>query len=75
MFHGDSAVGYIPAQTDSTDIYYYISATSNSGKTVTKPLVAPNGFYNFIVENSVTEVDDNFQPERFLFISELSESI
>ena len=51
---GDSAVGYIPAQTDSTVIYYYISATSNSGRTVTKPLVAPNGFYNFLVENSVT---------------------
>jgi hypothetical protein len=62
---GDSAVGFIPAQIDSTVIYYYISATSNSGRTVTKPIVAPNGFYKFVIENSVTEVKDNSQPEEF----------
>jgi len=50
---GDSAIGYIPVQIDSTIIYYYISATSNSGRTVAKPIVAPNGFYKFIVDNSV----------------------
>ena len=33
---GDSAVGYIPVQIDSTVIYYYISATSNSGRTINK---------------------------------------
>lgn len=62
---GDSAVGYIPAQIDSTVIYYYITATSNDGKTVTKPIVAPDGFYKFLVENSVTDVVDNSQPEEF----------
>jgi agmatine deiminase len=62
---GDSAVGYIPAQTDSTEILYYISATSNSGRTVTKPLVAPDGYYKFLVENSVTNLAENFQPEKF----------
>jgi len=62
---GDSAVGYIPVQIDSTVIYYYISATSNSGRTVTKPIVAPDGFYKFIVENSVTDIADNSQPEEF----------
>ena len=62
---GDSAVGYIPVQIDSTVIYYYISATSNSGRTVTKPIVAPDGFYKFIVENSVTDIADNPQPEEF----------
>jgi hypothetical protein len=62
---GDSAVGYIPAQIDSTVVYYYISATSNSGKTVTKPIVAPDGIYKFIVENSVTDIADNSQPEEF----------
>jgi hypothetical protein len=62
---GDSAVGYIPIQIDSTVIYYYISATSNSGKTVTKPIVAPNGFYKFMVENSVTDITDNTHPEEF----------
>ncbi len=61
----DSAVGYIPAQTDSTVIYYYISATSNDGRTVTKPLVAPDGFYNFLVKNSVTDLTETIQPEEF----------
>jgi agmatine/peptidylarginine deiminase len=47
---GDTAVGYIPAQADSTEIFYYISASSNSGRTVTKPLVAPDGFYHFKID-------------------------
>jgi hypothetical protein len=62
---GDSLVGYIPTQLDSTVIYYYISATSNSGKTSTKPIVAPDGFYKFMVENSVTDITDKSQPEAF----------
>ncbi len=62
---GDSAVGYIPAQSDSTIIYYYISATSNSGRTVTKPLVAPGGFYKFLIKNSVTDIADISQPSEF----------
>jgi len=62
---GDSAVGFIPAQLDSTVIYYYISATSNDGKTITKPLVAPDGFYNFLVKNSVTDLTETIQPDEF----------
>jgi len=61
----DSAVGYIPAQLDTTIVYYYISATSNSGRRVNKPLVAPEGFYRFIVENAVTDVTELNQPEEF----------
>jgi hypothetical protein len=62
---GDSAVGYIPLQIDSTVIYYYISASSNSGRTITKPIVAPDGYYKFMVENSVTEVADGVQPVKY----------
>ncbi len=62
---GDTAIGYIPAQPDSTVIFYYLSASSNSGKTVAKPLVAPDGFYKFVVENSVTNSEDDFHPEVF----------
>lgn len=62
---GDSAVAYIPPQMDSTVVYYYISATSNSGRRVTKPLVAPDGFYKFIVENSVTDVAQINLPNEF----------
>lgn len=62
---GDTAVGYIPAQTDSTIVYYYISANSNSGRTVAKPLVAPAGYYKFLVENSVTQMTDSNYPKEF----------
>jgi len=62
----DSAVGYITTQIDSTVVYYYISATSNSGRSVNKPLVAPDGFYKFMVENSVTNVTELIQPEDFI---------
>jgi hypothetical protein len=65
QFSGDTAIGYIPAQSDSTEIFYYISATSNRGKTITKPIVAPDGFYKFLVINSVTNIADNSQLQEF----------
>jgi agmatine/peptidylarginine deiminase len=65
FYSGDTAVGYIPQQIDETEIFYYISATSKSGRTINKPLVAPDGFYNFIVENSVTLVAEEMYPEQF----------
>lgn len=40
---------YIPIHPLGTKIYYYISASSN-GRTVSKPLPAPQGFYNFVVD-------------------------
>ncbi len=61
----DTAVGYIPAQNDSTVVYYYISANSNDGRTVAKPLVAPAGFYKFLIENSVTQMTESNQPIDF----------
>ncbi len=61
----DTAVAYIPVQIDGSEIFYYVSATSNNGKTITKPIVAPDGFYKFVVENSVTDVAENFQPNEF----------
>ena len=48
----------IPAQTLGTNIYYYISATSNSGKTSTKPLTAPSGYIKFVIDNP-TSVNSN----------------
>ncbi len=41
----------IPAQPLGTKVYYYISATSNSGRTVTKPITAPQGFMKFSIDN------------------------
>ena len=63
--NGDTAVGYIPQQIDGTEIFYYVSATSNSGRTVAKPLVAPDGIYNFIINNSVTDISEEIFPEQF----------
>lgn len=47
---GDTLVGYIPAQTNSTKIFYYISASSINGKTITKPMTAPHGYYKFYLD-------------------------
>ena len=43
----------IPAQPINTRIYYYISATSVSGRTVSKPLPAPSANFRFQVTNTV----------------------
>jgi agmatine deiminase len=39
----------IPAQPYNTSVSYYISATNNNSKTISKPLVAPAGYYTFII--------------------------
>ena len=49
---GDTFTASIPAQSLGTTIYYYISATSNSARTVTKPLTAPDGYIKFHVDNT-----------------------
>lgn len=40
---------FIPAQPEGTKIFYYLEASSNSGRTVRKPLVAPTGVNMFKV--------------------------
>jgi len=62
----DTSSAFIPAQVNGTEIFYYVSATSNSGRTVTKPIVAPEGFYKFIVENSVTTITENNSVGEFI---------
>jgi len=62
----DTFITYIPNQINNTEIFYYISATSNSGKTITKPLPAPNGYYKFIVQSSITFADDLTQPIKII---------
>lgn len=41
--------GFIPKQAAGSTVYYYIEATSNSGKTLTRPLTAPSGYWSFCV--------------------------
>jgi agmatine deiminase len=61
----DTFITHIPQQINGTELFYYISATSNKGKTITKPMTAPDGYYSFIVENNVTFADNVVQPEEF----------
>jgi len=49
----DTFTAFIPVQSNGTEVFYYISAASNSGKTITKPLTAPDGYYHFKVSNTV----------------------
>lgn len=45
--------GQIPAQPAGTRIWYYVSATSVSGKTQVRPIVAPEGWWTFkVLQNS-----------------------
>lgn len=46
----DTFQAFIPIQNLNTKVFYYISATSNSGRTAVKPLTSPKGAYQFIVD-------------------------
>jgi agmatine/peptidylarginine deiminase len=39
----------IPAQSESTDIFYYVEAEASSGKVGTRPMPAPSGWWHFNV--------------------------
>jgi hypothetical protein len=46
----DTLTAFIPLQPLNTKIFYYISAASNSGKTIVKPLTSPKGAFQFVVD-------------------------
>ncbi len=45
VLENDTFYAHIPSKELYTEIHYYISATNNNEKTITKPLVAPAGYY------------------------------
>ena len=59
-----SAYDTIYSEYNTATVEYYISATSNNGKTITKPMTAPQGgYYNFFYHNSLDTlavVDSSF---------------
>ena len=61
----DTFTAYIPNKPLGTTIYYYISATSNSSKTITKPLPAPSGNFRFKIENSSGITGNNTQVKKY----------
>jgi agmatine deiminase len=52
----------IPAQPVGTEVFYYIHATANSGKQQVRPIVAPEGYWNFHVLNIGSGVAENSGP-------------
>lgn len=49
-FDGIHWDGGIPAQPAGTEVQYYIEATALSGKVQHRPIVAPEGYFNFVVK-------------------------
>jgi agmatine/peptidylarginine deiminase len=45
--------GYIPLQPAGSTVYYYIEGTASNGKTLTRPLPAPDGWWSFCVTETV----------------------
>ncbi len=46
---GNNWSAAIPAQPAGANIFYYIHATANNGKQITRPIVAPEGWWKFKV--------------------------
>lgn len=55
----------IPAQSLGTKIYYYIYATSNSGKISTKPFTAPSGYIKFAIDNPTSIQPNTNTPDEY----------
>lgn len=49
----------IPNALNEGAYEYYLQATSNNGKTMTKPITAPAGFYTFNISDNVSVGDNN----------------
>ena len=49
----------IPTQPKGSTVYYYIQADANSGKTLTRPMTAPDGYWSFCVEQSSESAEPN----------------
>ena len=61
MDTSDVWVADLPYQAGDTTLYYYIEAEANSGKTIQRPLTAPDGYWQFKVNHltGVQELEDN----------------
>lgn len=56
---GNEWSGVIPAQSVGTTVYYYVAATSISGKSQVRPMPAPLGYWKFEVTGT-TGIADTF---------------
>lgn len=58
---GDTWITNIPAQPAGTHVYYYVEGTAVSGKVQVRPIVAPDGYWEFEVLQlaNITELETN----------------
>jgi agmatine deiminase len=61
----DTFKAYIPTQPLNTNVYYYVSATNNSSKTVTKPFTAPAGYFKFAITNPIIVINESEQVKEY----------
>ena len=61
----DTFRAYIPQQTVNTKIYYYIQATSVSGRSISKPITAPSGNYRFTVQEPAIVGNESTIPLKY----------
>ncbi len=54
---GNNWQANIPAQPAGTKVQYYVQAFANNGKTLNRPIVAPEGYWQFTVFGGITAVD------------------
>jgi len=54
---------FIPAQIGEVDVHYYIEATSNSGKSIARPMPAPAGYWKFTVFDAAAASLENEEIE------------
>lgn len=54
--------GFIPYQQGGEEVFYYIHAEANNGKQQVRPIVAPEGYWNFEVLN-LTSISENANSE------------
>lgn len=58
--------GYIPNPLEDQEIFYYILAEANNGKTLTRPMTAPAGFWNFTVTFTNVSYENLPEPDTRL---------
>ena len=61
---GENWTADIPAAPEDSDIFYYISANANSGKTGSRPMPAPEGWWTFHIGEITIVGIDNFSESQ-----------
>lgn len=56
VLENDTFYAHIPLEEYIANIHYYISATNSNEKTITKPLVAPDGYYSITIDDTETSI-------------------